>query len=66
VQQVWEDGFRLDTGDRTITVDTWDLCGDQTTQFLTVGKPVTITGEFDDGEFDVFTLVTTDGDQICR
>lgn len=56
VERVWEDGFRLNTGDRTLTVDSWDLYGDNTPSHVAVGDRVTITGEFEDGEFDVFTV----------
>jgi hypothetical protein len=56
VEQVWEDGFRLNTGDRTFRVDTWDVYGDNTASHVAVGDSITITGEFDDGEFDAFTV----------
>jgi len=56
VEQVWEDGFRLNTGDRSFRVDSWDVYGDNTAQFVQVGDRVTITGEFEGGEFDAFTI----------
>jgi hypothetical protein len=56
VEQVWEDGFRLNTGDRSIRVDSWDLYGDRTPQFISVGDQITVTGEFEGGEFDVFSV----------
>jgi len=56
VEQVWEDGFRLNTGDRTFRVDTWDIYGDNTASYVAVGDSITITGEFDGGEFDAFTV----------
>ena len=56
VEQVWEDGFRLNTGDRTFRVDSWDVYGDATASYLSVGDRVTLTGEFDGGEFDAFTI----------
>jgi hypothetical protein len=66
VQRAWEDGFSLAAGDRTFTVDTWTLCGDNTNQFVTAGDTVTITGEFEAGEFDAFSLTTPEGEQVCR
>lgn len=66
VERVWEDGFRLATGDRTLTVDTWNLCGDNTAQHLTTGQPLTVEGEFDGGEFDAFTLTDAEGAAICN
>ncbi|NJL20271.1 MAG: hypothetical protein HC895_04660 [Leptolyngbyaceae cyanobacterium SM1_3_5] len=57
VERVWEDGFRLNTGDRTLTVDSWDVYGDNTPRHVSVGDRVTITGEFEDGEFDAFSIV---------
>jgi len=56
VERVWEDGFRLSTGDRTFRVDSWDVYGDNTAQHIQVGDRVTITGEFERGEFDAFTI----------
>ena len=52
VERVWEDGFRLDTGERTLRVDTWNVYGDNTPQNVAVGDRVSVTGEFDGGEFD--------------
>ncbi|MDA0866691.1 MAG: hypothetical protein O2890_09770, partial [Cyanobacteria bacterium] len=37
VERVWEDGFRLNTGDRTFTVDAWDVYGDATASHVAVG-----------------------------
>ena len=56
VERVWEDGLSLNTGDRTVTVDTWDIYGDDTPNHVTVGSCVTITGDFDIREFDADTL----------
>ena len=52
VERVWEDGFSLNTGDRTFNVDSWDVYGDDTSKNLTEGDRVTVMGEFDGGEFD--------------
>ncbi|NEP55722.1 MAG: hypothetical protein F6K31_01625 [Symploca sp. SIO2G7] len=65
VGRVWEDGFRLDTGDRSVTVDSWDVCGDNTPRSISTGDQVTVTGEFDEGEFDAFSIVKTDGTSAC-
>jgi hypothetical protein len=65
VQRVWEDGFRLESGDRTLTVDTWALCDDRTAQYLATGDAVSVIGEFDDGEFDAFSLTDSADSQIC-
>jgi hypothetical protein len=59
VEQVWEDGFRLNTGDRTFKVDTWDLYGDRTPSYVSVGDRLTLTGEFENGELDAFTIRPT-------
>jgi hypothetical protein len=56
VEHVWEDGFWINTGDLTFQVDTWDVYGDNTARYISVGDRITITGEFDDGEFDAFTV----------
>lgn len=56
VERVWEDGFRLNTGDRTLRVDAWSVYGDNTANYVTVGDELTITGEFEGREFDAFTI----------
>ena len=66
VERVWEDGFRLNTGDRSFRVDSWSLCGDATASFVAAGDQLTLTGEFDGGEFDAFSIVDTDGVAVCQ
>lgn len=70
VERVWEDGFRLETGERRVRVDSWDVCGDFTHRNLAVGDRVTVTGEFEGREFDAFDIVKDDGSEagsaICR
>ena len=60
VEQVWEDGFRLNTGDRTLRVDAWTVYGDSTASYVAVGDELTITGEFEGREFDAFSIAGTD------
>lgn len=59
VERVWEDGFQLNTGNRTLRVDAWDVYGDNTASYVSVGDRITITGEFENGEFDAFTIRPT-------
>lgn len=67
VQRVWDDGFRLQTAPRRgFRVDSYDICRDNTNRFLSVGERVTVTGEFEDGEFDAFSIVRADGSRVCR
>ena len=56
IERVWEDGFRLRTGDRTLWVDAWDLYGDNTPGNITVGDQITVTGEFERIEFEAFSI----------
>ncbi len=56
VEQVWEDGFSFHTGNRTLRVDSWDLYGDSTPRNVSIGQNLTISGEFDQGEFDAFSI----------
>lgn len=65
VERVWDDGFRLNAGPRQLTVDAYDLCGDFTHRHVAVGDRLKITGEFEGGEFDVFTMVRADGGKVC-
>ncbi|MEL6605053.1 MAG: hypothetical protein AAFP20_17710 [Cyanobacteria bacterium J06614_10] len=65
VERLWEDGFRLNTGDRTLRVDAWNLCGDATARFISAGDRLTATGEFDGGEFDAFSITKPDGGVAC-
>ncbi|MDB9524678.1 hypothetical protein PN498_01645 [Oscillatoria sp. CS-180] len=66
VQQVWEDGLRLETSDRILRVDTWEVCGDNTVQYVAEGDIVTLTGEFEGNEFDAFSLTSANDEQVCR
>ncbi|MGC9504126.1 hypothetical protein [Baaleninema sp.] len=70
IERVWEDGFRLNTGDRNYHVDSWEVCGDNTASHLAPGDRVTVTGELEGGEFDAYAIVkdngTPQGLAICR
>lgn len=65
VERVWEDGFSINTGDRTVNVDSWNLCGDNTQQSVSVGNELTVEGEFDDGEFDASAITNANDENIC-
>jgi hypothetical protein len=65
VERVWEDGFRLNTGDRTLRVDAWELCGDSTASHISVDDQLTVTGEFELGEFDAFSITRPDDTAVC-
>ena len=62
VEQVWEDGLRLNIGDRTLRVDTWDIYGDNTPSYTSAGDELTITGEFNGREFDAFSIIRLGSD----
>ncbi|WP_265264232.1 hypothetical protein [Spirulina subsalsa] len=66
VERVWEDGFRLQVGNRRITTDTWDVCGDFTEDHVNVGDRLTVVGEFEGGQFDVFRITNASGERVCR
>jgi len=66
VNRVWEDGFRLKTASRSITVDSYDVCGDNTARHIQVGNQITVTGEFEWGEFDAFSITDADGEEVCQ
>ena len=65
VERVWEDGFRLKTQERSLRVDSWDVCGDNTSRNLSRGDQVTVDGEFDGGEFDAFSITKEDDVKVC-
>lgn len=52
IERVWEDGFRLNTGERTVNVDSWDIFGDNTRSRVSAGQRVRVSGEMSGGEFD--------------
>ena len=56
VENVWEDGFQLNTGDRTLRVDSWDVYGDNTASNVATGDRITVTGEFSGRDFDAFSI----------
>ena len=61
VERVWEDGFRLNTGSRAFSVDTWDVFGDNTRRHVSVGDRVEVSGEFSGGEFDASSVTGGSG-----
>lgn len=65
IERVWENGFSINTGDHIIRVDTWDMCGDNTQQNVSVGDELTVGGEFDDGEFDASDITNANSDSVC-
>lgn len=65
VERVWEDGFRINTGDRTTTVDSWDVCGDNTQQHVSVGDELIVEGEFSGREFDASAITNAKGENVC-
>ncbi|TAE52784.1 MAG: hypothetical protein EAZ87_24575 [Nostocales cyanobacterium] len=66
VESVWEDGFRLRADNRSIITDTWDVCGDFTARHVRVGDRLTVVGEYEGREFDVFQITNANGQQVCR
>lgn len=66
VNRVWEDGFQLQSRDRSITIDSYDVCGDNTARYVVVGDQLTVTGEFEGGEFDAFSITKVNGTTVCR
>jgi Ca2+-binding RTX toxin-like protein len=60
VERVWEDGFFLNTGDRTLSVDAWSLYRDATPRYVSVGTPLTVSGEFEGRDFDAFSITLGD------
>ncbi|QQE67444.1 hypothetical protein GFS31_41570 (plasmid) [Leptolyngbya sp. BL0902] len=56
VSNVWEDGFSLNLGSQILRVDSWDLYGDSTRNFVSIGDRLTVLGEFDDREFDASSI----------
>ncbi len=65
VERVWEDGFSIRAGDLTVNVDSWDVCGDNTQQHVSVGDELTVEGEFSDGDFDASAITNAAGENLC-
>lgn len=65
VERVWEDGLSLNMGDRTVNVDAWDVCGDNTQQNVSVGNELTVEGEFSGREFDASAITNAKGEKVC-
>ena len=66
VDRGWEDGFQLNASNRSITVDAYNLCGDNTASSIAVDEEVTVTGEFEGREFDAFSIENSSGDTVCN
>jgi len=61
VERAWADGFRLNTGSRAFDVDTWEVFGDNTRRYVSVGDRVEVSGEFSGTEFDAFSVTAIGG-----
>ena len=59
VGRVWEDGFRLHTGNQTLWVDASNLSTDNTSGNIAVGDQVSVTGQFGRIEFDASAISDT-------
>lgn len=59
VKRVWEDGFQLKADSRTLTVDSYDLYGDNTPSHITVGDQVIVRDEFEAVELDAFAIMSS-------
>lgn len=64
VERVFEDGFFLNTGDRSIEVDSWDLYRDSTRRYVSSGQQLSVFGEFEGGEFDAFSISFGDSGSV--
>ena len=56
VERVREDGFRLNTGSRSLNVDAWDVFDDKTPRHASVGNQVQVSGEISEGEVDAASV----------
>ncbi|RMD72885.1 hypothetical protein [Cyanobacterium sp. Dongsha4] len=66
VERVWEDGFQLKTDSRSLSVDSYSVCGDKTPQHIQVGDQVTVTGELEILEFDAFSIIKNNNTKVCQ
>jgi preprotein translocase subunit YajC len=65
VESTWEDGFEINTGDGTVRVDAWEVCGDGTAQAIAVGDEVTVEGQPSARVFDASAITNAAGEALC-
>jgi len=65
IERVWEDGFSINTGDGTTSVDAWDVCGDNTQQNIAVGDELTVEGRSEVRDFEASAITNADGQDVC-
>jgi preprotein translocase subunit YajC len=66
VVQVWEDGLRLEpNGGRSMRVDTWDVCGDNTARNIAVGDEITVYADRSLFSYDAWRILDADGQPVC-
>ena len=56
--------LRTDEG-RRVRVDSWDVCGDNTPRHVSVDDRLVVTGEYERGEFDAFSIENSYQEKIC-
>ncbi|MEM7593536.1 MAG: hypothetical protein AAF383_18820 [Cyanobacteria bacterium P01_A01_bin.83] len=50
---------------RAFRVDSWDVCGDNTSSHLSADQQVNVSGEFSGLEFDAFSVTDQEGNRVC-
>lgn len=66
VGRVWADGLILDMDDgRSVLVDTWDVCGDNTARNINTGDRITVYANRDILSYEAWRILDADGQPLC-
>lgn len=65
VESTRRDSLVLRVGEDTVRVDTWGVCGDDTSQHISAGDEITVFGSLDVITYDATRILNANGDPAC-
>lgn len=66
VSRVSRDGLTLDVdGGGSVRFDTWSVCGDNTSRFISTGDRLVVYGDRDLFDYEAWRILDQNGDPAC-
>jgi len=65
VTSVGQDNLRMDVGDGNMWVDAWAVCGDNTSQNISVGDEILVFADRELFSYDAWRILDADGEPAC-
>ncbi|HZK06244.1 MAG TPA: hypothetical protein VFC82_10450 [Actinomycetaceae bacterium] len=65
VTSVGRDNLRMDVGEGNMWVDTWAVCGDHTSQHISVGDEIVVFADRELFSYDAWRILDVAGEPAC-